>query len=257
MKKKNVLKQGRLCMRKKSILSSLLFAAALAVSVPVSAQEQLDFNSVTIEEHNKKGDNIFSSEDFNKSDESERGIFDIGSTDEVTIAGDGLYDIRSSLLSFQVYPPFGWLCVTQDFALQFDTFNPIYRDPLEAAKEMVADGMHLFLIDYSFEHSIEVYFGEDSIEKIIKNSADLNEEDENMAVSILNKMYFPGSDVSPVSLGSNRFYHFSDSTGVRHAYETYVNGICVDVIVQSIDGTACEKIVLEDVESMLSEMNFM
>ena len=53
-----------------------------------------------------------------------------------------------------------------------------------------------------------------------------------------------------------QLYHFPDATGASHVYETYVNGICVDVMVNNIDGSACEETVLEDVESMLSEIKF-
>lgn len=243
-------------MKKYSFVTVAALAAVLTAAAPAKAQEKPDLDSVTVEEQKKAEGNPFSADDFNKTDESQRGIFDIGSTDEVTIAGDGLYDIRTSLLSCEVYPPFGWLCVTQDFALQFDTFNTIYQDPLAAAKEMVGEGMHLFMIDYSFDYSVELYFSEDSIGKVIQNSLDLDEEDENTAVSILTRMYFPNREVLPVTLGNYRFYHFPDATGASHVYETYVNGICVDVMVNNIDGSACEETVLEDVESMLSEIKF-
>lgn len=240
-----------------SLLAALGLTVSLAGAFSVQAESpEQSLEDVVLEEQAKTEASSIDESTLREHSDIDRGIFDVGSQDIVTISSDGLFDIDSPALGIQLYPAYGWLVFTQDLGLQFDQYYLTFSDPVGIAKELVNEGKHLFMVDYDFQNAIYIQYSDDALGKVIGNAANLSQDDEATVLKLVSSMYFGGQNVKPVTIGDYRYYSFADTDNGFYVYETYVNGICVDIYLENFYGQAPEDYILEDLESMLSDISF-
>ncbi len=214
--------------------------------------EGLDLSGVDFSEHGA-AQNIVA-EEF-RQDMGERGIFDTGSTDVVTITEDGRYEVQADGLNMNMYPPFGWMCLTQDISQQLELFTLVYNDPLAAATDMVEKNSHFVLINSGVTRGMEIYTYSDALSKIIVNSNDLSVSDETLILDTLQSVSYTGYDAEAMTLGGNRYYKFTDPSGQIACYETYVNSMMIQCVCFSIDSTLLTEADLTDLELALADFS--
>lgn len=222
-----------------------------AMARPVCA-DGLDLSGADLSGHGAEQSAV--AEEF-RQDMGERGIFDTGSTDVVTITEDGRYNVQADGLNMIMYPPFGWLCVTQDMAQQLELFTLLYVDPVASATGMVEDNTHFVLVDSGVTRAMEIHTYSDSFSKVIGNSNDLSASDEAVVLNTLRDVSYTGSDASTMTLGENRYYRFVDPSGQAVYYETYVNSVLIQCICFSIDSTPLTSTDLTDFELALADFS--
>ncbi len=188
-----------------------------------------------------------------RENKEERSIFDTGSSDIVMISSDGEYTVLADGLRMTMYPPFGWICVTQDISQQLDTYMSIYKDAMLQAQNLVETNTHFELVDSMITTMVDVVTSIDPIGSLIINSSDLSDADEATVLDMISQNAFPGWEYGTVTLGDSRYYKFVSPEGDQIIYETYVKGTCVDCIITGLNGQAISDEVLSDIEYMLSD----
>lgn len=232
--------------RMKLVTGILLFAAGLSVTANAGS---LELDSQEFEEKSFISD----INDLIRDEMPERGVFDVGSSDIVTIADDeSLFTVKNPIISMSITPPFGWICLTQDIGAQLDVYMAVYKDPVLGAEAMVENGVHFTLLNSDISAVAEVKFYDDTLGSIIANSADLTASDEESVISMLSGSVFPGYDIEAVTIGNYRFYRIKNPEKNQCIYETYVNGICIDTVMYSFNDEPLTEYDLADIEYMLS-----
>ena len=230
-----------LCALAAVLASTLFFAGAASAGT-------LDLSDVKVEEKGKGGIN---EENLRRTD-PEKGIFDNGSMDLVTIDSDGLFHVQTHGLSTSFYPGFGWFCFTQDLEAQLEDYLLIYNDPVGAIKDMIERDVHYSLVNSDFTTCIEIAIYEDALGGIVGTLSDLSPSDKAAVSLLLSTSAFPGFEVSEEVLGNETYYCVKAPDGHVVVFETYVKGVCVDVCVYSLSGTVTDT-DLEEARMMLGD----
>ena len=233
----------------------LAAAAALALTLSMGLTafaEGLDVSGVDAAP--KGSDGMISSEDL-KSGDAEKGIFDLGSTDVVTCS-NGVYSIATDLISVDVYPPFGWICLTQDLGQQLDLYTSIFKDPTAVVQHMIEGNTHAFLLDSSWNYNCELRLYQDSISALVGNSSSLSSADEAVILEHIKANCFSDcTEATADTYGSNRFYKFVFGGGKDVLDETYVNSVCIDFYIYADDQSVIGDDICTDVEYMLADFS--
>ena len=207
-----------------------------------------------VEDVQKDSQKTVSSEDL-KSSDAEKGIFDLGSTDVVTCF-NGEFSINTGMLKVTIYPPFGWICLTQDLGQQLDLYTTIFNDPTAIVQSLIQDGTHALLFDSTWNYTCELKIFQDSISSLVGNSSGLSSTDEAVILEhIKNNCFNDCTEATAHTFGNNRFYKFVFAGGTSTLYETYVNSVCVDFYVYSNDYSVLGDDICTDVEYMLSDFS--
>ena len=185
----------------------------------------------------------------------DKGIFETGSTDIVEIDDSGVFNVKTEKLDTTLYPPFGWVCLTQDVGSQFAEYATLIKDPMSMAQEMVESGTHYTLISPDFHLMTEFRIVEDDyIGAIIDNSSYLTGEDEQTICSYLETNCFSGEKIAAKTIGPHRYYSIvveEEGAAYMTIYETYVNKCCIDVVTYAVDENGITDEDLEEIEYML------
>ena len=234
-----------------------LFAASAALALTLSMglnafAEGIDVSGVDAAQKGTGG--MVSSDDL-KSDEAEKGIFDLGSTDVVTYS-DGVYTISTSEITVNVYPPFGWYCLTQDLSQQLDLYTAIFKDPTGVVQHMIEGNTHALMLDSSWNYNCELRIYQDSISALVGDSSSLSSVDESIILNHIKENCFSDcTDATADTYGSSRFYKFVFAGGTSVLYETYVNSVCIDFFIYADDNSVIGSDICSDVEYMLGDFS--
>ena len=245
------MKEGFIMKHKKLVAAITILSLTLSMGLNAFA-DGLDLSGV--ESAPKNTNNSVNSDDF-KSGDAEKGIFDLGSTDVVTYS-NGEYSIDTELLDMTVYPPFGWICLTQDLGQQLDLYTALFNDPSAVVQSLIQDGTHALLVDSTFNYTCELRLFEDNIGTLVGNSSDLSETDEAIILEYIKGNGFTDcTEAAADTFGNNRFYKFVFAEGTCVLYETYINSVCVDFYLYSNDGSVLGDDICTDVEYMLADFS--